>query len=419
VGSNPTLSAIFLGEKLIDIQRVKIPTPNSTDGLTWYYGNLIVTGMASVRKHRKSKYWYACITLPDGRQKQFSTGLTDKAKAEVIAASAEIAARSHHDKPHQLQAALSRLALEYVPPRDADPGPWLLAWAESRKAECEGSTYRTYRNTMISAAEWLAENNVKSFTTLTGKHVTALRDLWAKKNSPGTANEKVKHLRIAFKDAMEAPHKVLAENPAENVALLTTRETDRRGFRMTEWEILLPALHGEWKAMVFLGLNTGGQRINDLAILKQGAVDVAAKTVTFFAQKTGALVCLPLMDATVAVLLELPATDNPDDFLFPTLAALAPSTRSNQFIKILAGVGLAPKRVKWKKGTPHKVGAKRTNPLSFHSLRHTATSWLKAAGVSDAIARAIVGHESKAVSQLYTHIDMETMRTALQKMPLQ
>ena len=55
--------------------------------------------------------------------------------------------------------------------------------------------------------------------------------------------------------------------------------------------------------------------------------------------------------------------------------------------------------------------------LSFHSLRHTATSMLKKAGVSDSIARAIIGHESAAISRLYTHLDMDTMRTALEKMP--
>ena len=40
---------------------------------------------------------------------------------------------------------------------------------------------------------------------------------------------------------------------------------------------------------------------------------------------------------------------------------------------------------------------------------------LKAAGVADSIARAIIGHESKAVSRVYTHLDLETMRAALDK----
>jgi integrase len=41
--------------------------------------------------------------------------------------------------------------------------------------------------------------------------------------------------------------------------------------------------------------------------------------------------------------------------------------------------------------------------LSFHSLRHTAVSLLKDAGVPDAVVMALVGHESTAISQRYTH----------------
>ena len=55
--------------------------------------------------------------------------------------------------------------------------------------------------------------------------------------------------------------------------------------------------------------------------------------------------------------------------------------------------------------------------LSFHSLRHTATSLLKNAGVSDVVARDLIGHESEAISRSYTHIDAETKRAAVEKLP--
>jgi hypothetical protein len=41
---------------------------------------------------------------------------------------------------------------------------------------------------------------------------------------------------------------------------------------------------------------------------------------------------------------------------------------------------------------------------------------LKRAGVSDAVAREIIGHESAAVSRLYTNIDTPTLEAALAKM---
>src|ERR1041385_3183459 len=62
-------------------------------------------------------------------------------------------------------------------------------------------------------------------------------------------------------------------------------------------------------------------------------------------------------------------------------------------------------------------GKRQTGGLSFHCLRHTATSLLKNAGVSDVVARDLIGHDSPAVSAHYTHIDTATQRKALDSMP--
>lgn len=49
--------------------------------------------------------------------------------------------------------------------------------------------------------------------------------------------------------------------------------------------------------------------------------------------------------------------------------------------------------------------------------RAKVTSKLKRAGVSDAVARDLIGHESVAVSRQYTHMDSETKRRAIETMP--
>ena len=61
--------------------------------------------------------------------------------------------------------------------------------------------------------------------------------------------------------------------------------------------------------------------------------------------------------------------------------------------------------------------AREASELSFHSLRHSAVTMLKAAGVSDFIAREIVGHESAAVSRQYTHLTTDDKRAAMQRLP--
>ena len=120
------------------------------------------------------------------------------------------------------------------------------------------------------------------------------------------------------------------------------------------------------------------------------------------------------MQTAVDALADLPSSDNPDARIFPKIAKIKGPGRSNAFRNILAKVGLA----RHSKAKAKKEGARTTSELSLHSLRHTATSMLKAAGVSDSIARAIIGHESVAVSRSYTHLDLATMREAMEKMPV-
>ncbi|MFM7818932.1 MAG: hypothetical protein ACKPGI_18455 [Verrucomicrobiota bacterium] len=50
--------------------------------------------MASIRRHPKSRYWYACYQLPDGRPTQRSTKQTDATKARKIAEQFEKAAQA-------------------------------------------------------------------------------------------------------------------------------------------------------------------------------------------------------------------------------------------------------------------------------------------------------------------------------------
>jgi integrase len=108
-------------------------------------------------------------------------------------------------------------------------------------------------------------------------------------------------------------------------------------------------------------------------------------------------------------------------YVFPTAKAWLKGgqrvgTLSNQFQKLMADAGLAPKRshTQTKQG---RNGTREVSELSFHSLRHTLTSLMKSAGVSPAIVQEFVGHDSKAVSQNYTHIDTETLRRAAETLP--
>lgn len=365
--------------------------------------------MASVRQRKGSVNWFACITVDTAagrKQRQFSTGLEDKAEALAIAVAAERAARKHAGDPSTLRQALERIAEEFTTAEDLNPGPWLREWAAGRKAEVSPGTWGLYQSAMKKVAAWLLEARISRFSQLTPAVCQKLRADLAKEIRPATVNQRMVVLSSALNAAVRAGH--LSKNPLDDMARLKSQVTARREFRPAELDLLLPTLAGEWRALTLLGLYTG-QRLNDLAVLRWRNVDVAGRTLSFTTGKTSRLTVLPIMAPAAEAIEVLPSSDNPDDPVFPGIMARERSARSQDFRALLAAVGLA-------KPVGEKSG-RETAELSFHSLRHTATSMLKAAGVSDAIARAIVGHESAAVSRAYTHLDLDTMRQAMEKMP--
>ena len=56
-----------------------------------------------------------------------------------------------------------------------------------------------------------------------------------------------------------------------------------------------------------------------------------------------------------------------------------------------------------------REGKRNGLDLSFHSLRHTAVSLLKDAGVPDAVVMALVGYESADMSHRDTHVGKEAL----------
>jgi len=126
---------------------------------------------------------------------------------------------------------------------------------------------------------------------------------------------------------------------------------------------------------------------------------------------------LPLVQPLSDYLASLSASDNPNAYIFPRSAsAKRTGTLSNQFRDILVDAGLVEPRGHEATGKGRSQ-AREASEISFHSLRHSAVTMLKAAGVSDFMAREIVGHESAAVSRHYTHLTTDDKRAAMQRLP--
>jgi integrase len=81
---------------------------------------------------------------------------------------------------------------------------------------------------------------------------------------------------------------------------------------------------------------------------------------------------------------------------------------------VIAIVRNEARRLSLRKG---RDGQRQTGGLGFHCLRYTATSYSNGPEFSDVVAREIVGHETAAVSRIYSHLDTATLRAAIDKLP--
>lgn len=180
---------------------------------------------------------------------------------------------------------------------------------------------------------------------------------------------------------------------------------------------MLALASGEWVTLILLGIYTM-QRLGDLAKARWSQIENGCFNRLRSKHRSRAVI--PLHPDLVAHL-ETLKRGKPQDPVLPGCFAIVEaqkrvSSLSNQFNKLLVAAGLLPPRSKASTGAGH-TRRRKTNPYSFHSLRHTGNTWLKQGGASEAIAMDIVGHETSAMSQTYTHIDDGTKRHFIGRLP--
>jgi integrase len=293
-------------------------------------------------------------------------------------------------------------------------------WLERRKVETSPGTHRRYRNAIDKWLEFLGPYADHGLEEITEAQVFAFRDARAKASATLTANTELKILKMIFRSARR--ERYLFEDPAEGVKSVKNR-TDfaRKPFSIDELRAVLAVADEEWQSLIKFGLYTG-QRLGDLALLTWSQIDLERDEIRMTTRKTGKQLLIPITAPLREHLLTLSAGDNPKAPVHPRAYATVSAqfervgTLSNQFSDLLVACGLRGPQPHRSRGIG-RSGKRAGIELSFHSLRHTAVSLLKDAGVPDAVVMALVGHESAAMSQRYTHVGKEALARAAKTLP--
>jgi integrase len=135
-----------------------------------------------------------------------------------------------------------------------------------------------------------------------------------------------------------------------------------------------------------------GVRRGEMLSLRWGDVDKTNRRLYLRETKNGALRILPIPEFALAVLASLPEGKS-GDLVF---AAVDPAKLSVYTKRVFSRVGV--------------------KDASFHTLRHTAASWLVQNGVDLYAVGQILGHKTPRMTQRYAHLSPDYMARAVGKL---
>lgn len=384
--------------------------------------------MASLWKRPDSPFYIACFTDHAGRQMKRSTGIRThpmpgdarkpgdlKREALRIAAEFEAAARAQRSASQTREVIADlhqRLTGQAIPQRTGRQAA--DAWLAAKLPEVGHATKVFYTNSIAKFLAFIGPLADADVNRITRDTITRYRNEQAQRLSVASVNHDLGVVKSFCKHCRREGW--LHDNPAEFVDKLKRRPgsaMERRPFTREELAMVLDVCPPEWRSMVLFGIYTG-QRMGDLRKLKWEHIEIDAGMIRFRTSKTGRRQHIPIAAPLRAHLETWPRVS---EFVHPELASLNAHTPSNQFADILAAAGLREKKRHRAHHGNGRDAAKTLLPLSFHSLRHTAVTMLKEAGVPAALVMEIIGHDSALISQHYTHIGDEVLAAAMAKMP--
>jgi len=371
--------------------------------------------MPSLWKRDKSPYWVCCYTSAEGQRLKKSTKQTDRRGAWEVCLSIE-RAECFAKNGTLTERAAKKIIGEIVERTTGEPlhhyatTDWFREWQAGKAQTKSPATAERYKQVSREFLGSLGNRAKLSLAHITPKDIRAYRDAeLAAAKSPKTANLSVKIVSAAFNAALRQGY--LANNPCTALESLREETAERSAFTSEQLTKLVNSAEGEWKGAILLAYYTGA-RLRDVANMRWSAVDLKRQLVTFTPGKTKKPVTIPLHPKLERQLLKAAGVGKA--FLFPSLAGQSTGGKrglSRQFAAIMSHAGIEGKI------TRHTDNGRANSSLSFHCLRHSFNSALANAGVSQEVRQKLTGHSSAEMNAHYTHHEIETLRSAIGKLP--
>jgi integrase len=430
--------------------------------------------MASLIKRKNSSVWYAqyYVTNEDGKlvQVRKSTGIeyTPRTKKDQLSAKEKKAIHLANEMEKAAQGAMpadateaeqlktiyaqlgqeiARSTITVVSLRKCFTGmmriltgeemkiitieSWCKEWLERKARDSSKATMARYKGHVKAFTSWLTATRAnKPLETVT----TGDMEKWKRHLSDTgivgkTVISYIKDIGSIYRAAVREG--LISHSPVASVEMPNTDDSqERQPFTFEEVKKLMKSSPTEqWRGMILAAAFTG-LRLGDAAKLQWSSVDLEKKMITLMPAKTKRkkrMVSIPIQPDLLAFFEGITITDDsPDAYVFPDLATLGISDRSGlsrTFISIMESAKVS-------RGKPSKVIADNdddkdkgkgagyiTYERGFHSLRHTFTTWLRSAGVSEEDRMALTGHSTRDSHAIYSHTEEQVLRDAVAQLP--
>ena len=401
--------------------------------------------MASVKKFPFSAMWYACFKMPTGhfgpggrplfKRVQRTTGLTDKDRALQLAISYERAAREVAEKRSVEKTARRFLAeLQVIAGFEItqmeQTESFLKRWLEGKRKHVANKTWLNFSGIVKDFLDWLGAKKMNPLVEITPRVVADFRDAEVARGKAGTTvNKALSVLGQAFEEAVTQMS--LERNPTRGLLIKRADKNaqERKHFTFEQFRELIRRtgpgeksrrgneVHPDWHTFILATGYTGGRQ-QEVAKLEWSNVNLAQKILGLVRSKNGDIHWMPMhtaLHAHISALAGVTPDSERGKYVMPHMSGLEEREISKTFREtILPRVGIVQP---YDKRTEGKGVGRKLAAYSVHSLRHSLSTWLNDAGVTDLMRLRLVGHENEDVNRNYTHTEMTQAAREIEKVP--
>jgi len=383
--------------------------------------------MGSLYKQPGSDNYWIRYTR-DGKQIRKSTGTSDEGEARLQLRELELLLGQDSQNGRVSKQLARAIQSETIHPIA------LKTYLEGRRKHVAPKTRALYKSRDNIFVEWLERNcpDVADVSDVHRAMIVRFLEYIREHHTARTRNGYLRRLRSVFNSAVKEGFAL--DDPTAGLPFLPEEASKRRPFTERELKQLLGVVTGDVRLLSMLGLYAAAMRMHDIVSLTWQNIDLKRDQIRWRMHKRrGKWMEIAIHPALRKELLAVKAAKRKGPVLRSFEGKV--SKASEAFRKALVKAELKVdhrtetneryERRQKERTEVEQQGRKyvseppkgRKDELDFHCLRYNFVSILKQQGCPEAIARSIMGHASAEVNAIYTHIDADSERKWIARLP--